>query len=94
MPRVTVRLHGAFRGFAGGARSAVVEADDVAGALAGLVRAHPALEHLAATVADTDALLCADLPAPDAQPDVDDRRRSRGRKCSGKQHLILPCPIP
>ncbi|GAC1461223.1 MAG: hypothetical protein NVSMB8_12380 [Candidatus Limnocylindrales bacterium] len=43
MSRVTVRLHGAFRGFAGGARSAVVEADDIAGALAGLVREHPAL---------------------------------------------------
>lgn len=43
MPRITVRLHGAFRGFAGGARSAVVEASDVAGALAGLVSTHPAL---------------------------------------------------
>ena len=43
MPQVTVRLHGAFRGFAGGSRSAVVEAGDVAGALAGLVLAHPAL---------------------------------------------------
>jgi len=43
MPRITVRLHGAFRGFAGGARSAVVEASDVASALTGLVLAHPAL---------------------------------------------------
>lgn len=43
MPRVTVRLHGAFRGFAGGARSAVVEASDVAGALAELVVLHPEL---------------------------------------------------
>jgi len=43
MPRVTVRLHGAFRGFAGGARSAIVEATDVSGALAGLVAVHPGL---------------------------------------------------
>ena len=43
MSRVTVRLHGAFRGFAGGARSTTVEASDVASALAALVRAHPGL---------------------------------------------------
>lgn len=43
MPRVTVRLHGAFRGFAGGTRAVAVDAGDVAAALAGLVRAHPAL---------------------------------------------------
>ena len=43
MPQITVRLHGAFRGFAGGAKSAVVDASDVASALAGLVVAHPEL---------------------------------------------------
>jgi len=43
MSQVIVRLHGAFRGFAGGARSAIVDASDVAGALAGLVVAYPAL---------------------------------------------------
>jgi molybdopterin converting factor small subunit len=41
--KVTVRLHGAFREFAGGARSAAVDATDVAGALAGLVAQHPTL---------------------------------------------------
>lgn len=40
---MTVRLHGAFSELAGGARSAAVEAADVAGALAGLVARHPAL---------------------------------------------------
>ncbi|HVR88145.1 MAG TPA: MoaD/ThiS family protein [Candidatus Limnocylindria bacterium] len=43
MSKVTVRLHGAFSEFAGGARSAAVEASDVAGALAGLVVRHPGL---------------------------------------------------
>lgn len=43
MAKVTVRLHGAFSELAGGARSAGVEAADVAGALAGLVAAYPAL---------------------------------------------------
>jgi molybdopterin converting factor small subunit len=41
--RVTVKLHGAFSEFAGGARSVPVEADDVAGALGGLVARHPSL---------------------------------------------------
>ena len=40
---VTVKLHGAFSEFAGGARSASVEADDVGAALAGLVARHPSL---------------------------------------------------
>lgn len=43
MSQVTVRLHGAFRSFAGGARTVVVDASDVAGALAGLVVTHPDL---------------------------------------------------
>jgi molybdopterin converting factor small subunit len=41
--QVTVKLHGAFSQFAGGARSATVEAGDIAGALAGLVALHPSL---------------------------------------------------
>jgi molybdopterin synthase sulfur carrier subunit len=43
MGKVTVKLHGAFSEFAGGARSAVVDATDVAGALAGLVVRYPSL---------------------------------------------------
>ena len=43
MAKVTVRLHGAFSEFAGGARSAKVEATDVAGALAALVKTYPSL---------------------------------------------------
>ncbi len=38
-----MKLHGAFSEFAGGARSATVEARDVAGALVGLVARHPGL---------------------------------------------------
>jgi sulfur-carrier protein len=41
--KVTVRLHGAYSQFAGGARSATIDAADVAGALAGLVDQHPSL---------------------------------------------------
>ena len=41
--RVTVKLHGAFSEFAGGARSVAVDAADVAGALVGLVARHPSL---------------------------------------------------
>ena len=40
---VTVKLHGAFSEFAGGARSVAVEAGDVASALAALVARHPSL---------------------------------------------------
>lgn len=43
MSHVTVKLHGAFSQFAGGARSASVEASDIATALAGLVALHPTL---------------------------------------------------
>lgn len=43
MPRVTVRLYGAYSGFAGGARSAVVEAGAVGEALDALAAAHPSL---------------------------------------------------
>ena len=43
MAQVTVKLHGAFSEFAGGARSAVVEAGDVASALAALVARYPSL---------------------------------------------------
>jgi len=40
---VTVKLHGAFSEFAGGARSAGVEAGDIASALAALVARYPSL---------------------------------------------------
>jgi molybdopterin converting factor small subunit len=43
MGKVTVKLHGAFSEFAGGARSATVDATDVAGALAALVERYPSL---------------------------------------------------
>ncbi len=43
MARVTVKLHGAFSEFAGGARSAPVDATDVASALAALVARFPTL---------------------------------------------------
>ena len=43
MAKVTVKLHGAFSEFAGGARSALVEASDIAGALTGLVGRYPSL---------------------------------------------------
>lgn len=38
-----MKLHGAFSEFAGGARSASVDASDVGGALAGLVDRYPSL---------------------------------------------------
>ena len=41
--RVTVKLHGAFSEFAGGARSVPVDVDNVASALAGLVARYPSL---------------------------------------------------
>jgi MoaD family protein len=43
MANVTVKLHGAFSEFAGGQRSATVEATDIASALAGLVARYPSL---------------------------------------------------
>ncbi len=43
MGQVTVKLHGAFSQFAGGARSATIDASDIAGALAGLVATYPSL---------------------------------------------------
>jgi molybdopterin converting factor small subunit len=41
--QVTVKLHGAFSQFAGGARSATIEASDIGSALAALVAQHPSL---------------------------------------------------
>jgi molybdopterin synthase sulfur carrier subunit len=41
--KVTVKLHGAFSEFAGGARSATIEASDVGSALSGLVERYPSL---------------------------------------------------
>ena len=38
-----MKLHGAFSQFAGGARSATVEGNDIAAALAALVARHPSL---------------------------------------------------
>ena len=43
MGQVTVKLHGAFSEFAGGTRSATVDASDIAGALSGLVTRYPSL---------------------------------------------------
>ena len=43
MAQVTVKLHGAFSQFAGGARSAKVEASDIGSALAALVEQYPSL---------------------------------------------------
>jgi len=41
--RVTVKLHGAYSQFAGGARSAAVDATDIASALEGVVARFPTL---------------------------------------------------
>ena len=38
-----MKLHGAFSEFAGGARSTLVDASDIAGALAGLIERYPSL---------------------------------------------------
>jgi MoaD family protein len=43
MGTVTVKLHGAFSQFAGGARSVTIEASDIGTALAALVARHPSL---------------------------------------------------
>ena len=43
MAQVTVKLHGAFSQFAGGARSATVEAGDIGSALAAVVDRYPSL---------------------------------------------------
>ncbi|TMG54180.1 MAG: MoaD/ThiS family protein [Chloroflexi bacterium] len=42
-PRVRMLLHGAYRGFAGGARDVTLDAATIGEALEGLVRAHPSL---------------------------------------------------
>jgi molybdopterin converting factor small subunit len=41
--KITVKLHGAFSQFAGGARSATVEAGDIGSALSALVDRYPSL---------------------------------------------------
>jgi MoaD family protein len=41
--KITVKLHGAFSQFAGGARSATVEAGDIGSALSALVERYPSL---------------------------------------------------
>ncbi|HLZ47937.1 MAG TPA: ubiquitin-like small modifier protein 1 [Candidatus Limnocylindria bacterium] len=43
MAKITVKLHGAFSQFAGGARSATVEAGDIGSALSALVDRYPSL---------------------------------------------------
>lgn len=43
MAQVTVKLHGAFSQFAGGARSATVDAGDIGAVLAALVDRYPSL---------------------------------------------------
>ena len=43
MAKITVKLHGAFSQFAGGARSATVEAGDIGSALSALVERYPSL---------------------------------------------------
>src|SRR2546429_8348881 len=72
-PSVRMLLHGAYRGFAGGARDVTLDAGTIREALDGLVRAHPTLAerlrdergklrpHLALFINQDDArLLCCD----------------------------------
>src|SRR5512147_493955 len=81
-PRVKVLLHGAWRGFAGGAKEVAMDAATLRQALDGLVAAHPALAerlrdehgklraHLALFVNDEDARLLGWEDAPLRDGDV------------------------
>jgi molybdopterin converting factor small subunit len=75
-PNVRMLLHGAYRGFAGGARELSVDAGTIREALDGLVRTHPSLTerlrdehgklrpHLALFINDDDARLLGWEDAP------------------------------
>ena len=78
-PNVRMLLHGAYRGFAGGARELALDAGTIREALDGLVRTHPSLTerlrdehgklrpHLALFINEDDArlLVCEDAPLHD-----------------------------
>jgi len=75
-PGVRMLLHGAYRGFAGGAREVTLDATTIREALAGLVRTHPSLTerlrdehgklrpHLALFINEDDARLLGWEDAP------------------------------
>jgi len=75
-PNVRILLHGAYRGFAGGARELSLDAGTIREALDGLVRTHPSLTerlrdehgklrpHLALFINDDDARLLGWEDAP------------------------------
>jgi molybdopterin synthase sulfur carrier subunit len=81
-PHVKVLLHGAFRGFAGGARNVEVDAATMREAVEALVRTHPSLAermrdergtlrtHLALFVNEEDARLLGWEDAPLKEGDV------------------------
>ena len=81
-PQVRVLLHGAYRGFAGGARELTLDATNIREALAGLVQAHPTLAerlrdergrlrpHLALFINQDDARLLGWEDAPLREGDI------------------------
>jgi molybdopterin synthase sulfur carrier subunit len=81
-PGVRMLLHGAYRGFAGGAREVTLDAGTIREALAGLVRAHPSLTerlrdehgklrpHLALFINEDDARLLGWEDAPLRDGDI------------------------
>jgi molybdopterin converting factor small subunit len=81
-PGVRMLLHGAYRGFAGGAREVNLDAATIGEALAGLVRAHPSLTerlrdehgklrpHLALFINEDDARLLGWEDAPLRDGDI------------------------
>ncbi len=81
-PNVRMLLHGAYRGFAGGAREVTLEAGTIREALAGLVSAHPSLTerlhdergklrpHLALFINEEDARLLGWEDAPLRDGDI------------------------
>jgi molybdopterin converting factor small subunit len=81
-PGVRMLLHGAYRGFAGGAREVPLDAGTIREALAGLVRAHPSLTerlrdehgklrpHLALFINEDDARLLGWEDAPLRDGDI------------------------
>ena len=81
-PSVRMLLHGAYRGFAGGARDLTLDAGTIREALDGLVRAHPSLTerlrdehgklrpHLALFINQDDARLLGWEDAPLRDGDI------------------------
>ena len=81
-PNVRMLLHGAYRGFAGGARELSLDAGTIREALDGLVRTHPGLTerlrdehgklrpHLALFINDDDARLLGWEDAPLRDGDI------------------------